>query len=132
MLRGLEKLAGEAAPAKEESRRLDPVTIGAGEVEVSLNIDLPAGYKLNAEAPQLLRFQVNGVPASHSFTAAETPRFKVNVEKDAELDLNLTLYYCEVGDQRLCMIHDARLILPLTVGEAGQTSVEAGYIVNLS
>jgi DNA-binding beta-propeller fold protein YncE len=129
MLQGLDKLAAVAVPELGESRRLDPLTVGGGEVEVRLNITLPEGYKLNAEAPQLLHLQVNGAVTSHTFGATETPQFKVNMEKDSDLSLDLTLYYCEVGDQRLCMIHNARLILPLIVKKGAETGVRASYEV---
>lgn len=118
-LTGLEQLA-PAAPLTEAApaRRLAPLTVGPGEVEIKLQIDLPPGYKLNPEAPQLLRVKANGTSTSHTFAAAETPSFKVAVDATTDLDLNLTVYYCETGDQRLCLIHDARFLLPLAV-EAG-------------
>jgi hypothetical protein len=127
MLQGLDKLAVTPPPEMGESQRLDPVTVGVGEIEVGLNIDLPQGYKLNAEAPQLLQLQINGATTSHTFKATETPHFKVNVDRDSDLNLNLTLYYCETEDQRLCMIHNARLILPLVIKEGGTMNVQASY-----
>jgi DNA-binding beta-propeller fold protein YncE len=131
MLRGLEKLAARVAPEKEESRRLDPVTVGVGEVEVRLNIDLPEGYKLNAEAPQLLQLQINGITTTHTFKATERPHFKVYVDRDSDLNLNVTLYYCEAEEQRLCMIHEARLILPLIVKDSAEGSIQVGYKASL-
>jgi hypothetical protein len=127
MLQGLEKLAAAPAPETGARLRLDPLTVGAGEVEVSLTINLPEGYKLNAEAPQLLQLQANGAATPYAFKADKTPHFKVNLDQDSDLNLNLTLYYCQTEDQRLCMIHDARLILPIIVKEGAATHVQAKY-----
>lgn len=129
MLQGLDKPAIISAPETGDVQHLDPLTVGLGEVEVRLNIDLPEGYKLNAEAPQLLQLQANGATTTHTFKATETPRFKVNLKKDSEINLNLTLYYCEVGDQRLCMIHEAHLVLPLVVTEGEKRVTQVVYAV---
>jgi hypothetical protein len=88
---------------------------------------LPEGYKLNPDAPQLLQVRANGIGTSYTFPATEPPYFKVKVAKDEDLNLNLTLYYCQTGDERLCLIHDTRLILPLILEEGAATSVQAEY-----
>jgi len=128
MLHGLEQLGLTFVPEElQEVMRLDPVRVGPGEVEVRLNIKLPPGYKLTADAAQLLKTSLNGQGMTHAFEATEMPKFPVNLESDGDLDLNLTLYYCQTSDRRLCMIHDARLILPLTVSEAGEQKVTITY-----
>ena len=132
MLRGLERLASTYDTERAtEVKRLEPLAVGVGEVEINLDIMLPKGYKLNAEAPQLLQLAMNDTSAAYTFSTTETPKFMVNVQTDTDLHLNLTLYYCETDDQRLCMIHNTDLLLPLTVTERGKTSVHVGYKIPL-
>jgi hypothetical protein len=52
------------------------------------------------------------------------PRFTLTVTEDADLDLNLTLYYCETEDQRLCMIHNAQMTLPLKMHQGSRSEVQ--------
>ncbi len=132
-LEGLEQLAWPVVPEMAgEVIQLDPLTVGPGEVTVTLNVVLPEGYKLNATAPQLLHVTVNGDSFSHTFTAAERPAFTVTAVSAAAVSLGLTLYYCETGDQRLCLIHTAQLNLPLAVVEGADRAVEARYRLDFS
>lgn len=132
ILRGLERLASMPETEKSlEAKHLDPLAVGMGEVEISLDITLPEGYKLNTKAPQLLQLTTNGTSATHTFESTEMPKFIVDVETDTNLRLNLTLYYCQTGDQRLCMIHNAHLLVSLAVAEGGETSVNAAYEISL-
>jgi len=132
MLGGLERLASTAGAEKmSEAIHLEPLTVGTGEVEIALNITLPEGYKLNTEAPQMLQLVTNSSDAHYTFGAAEPPKFTINVMKDDDLDLELTLYYCQTADQRLCMIYNTQLILPLIVNKTGEKRVEVPVQVPL-
>lgn len=127
VLHGLDRLAmpessGEAEPAA----RLEPVTVGPGRVDLTLKLDLPAGYKLNADAPHRLQANYNGVSTEHPLTAGMAT-FPLDTTTTSDLDLALTLYYCETDDQRLCFIHQAHLLLPFLVAEDGPAQVEAVY-----
>jgi hypothetical protein len=42
----------------------------------------------------------------------------------------LTVYYCEAEEERLCMIHNARLGLPFETAESGPAVVRAPYQVS--
>jgi hypothetical protein len=130
-LHGLEQLPSMSlSEAGPEAQRLDPLTVGPGEVEISLIVELLEGYKLNPDAPQMLQLQGNSVNTTHIFQANEPPHFKVDIEKDDDLNLNLTIYYCQSSDERLCLIHDARLKLPLIVKEEAKTSAQVRYRVS--
>lgn len=124
-LTGLDRLIPAKPAPAQATRRLDPLIVAPGEVEVSFMIELPEGYKLNPEAPQML--SVHG--AAQYFAAGEPLRFTLNTAKDDEVALNLTLYYCQSGDERLCFIHDTGLILPLVVKSGEENKVQARYTV---
>ena len=47
--------------------------------------------------------------------------------RSGTLNADLTLYYCEVEKASLCLIDQARLRLPLTVGTSGESSIALEY-----
>lgn len=128
-LHGLERLPLMLL-SEPKAQRLDPLTVGPGEVEISLIVELPEGYKLNPDAPQMIQLQGNNVSTTHLFQANEPAHFKVDIEMDDDLNLNLTIYYCQSSDERLCLIHDVRLRLPLIVKEEANTSAQVRYRVS--
>ena len=131
-LKGLEKLsvtsADKSRPAEE---RLNSLAAGSGRVEVELKIVLPENYKLNNEAVNRLWYADNGQRIEQPFTANDTPKITLNLDSDRELSVELTLYYCQTKDQRLCMIHNVKLLIPLTVSEAGKNKVQVEYAVSV-
>lgn len=128
-LRNLERLLPQPAEAPT-GRRLAPVTVAPGQVTLTFDVDLPPGYKLNEEAPLLLRPEQDG--DVYRFAADEAPTLRLDVESDRDLDLNLTLYYCQTADERLCMIHNEHLVLPIEVAEDGPSSVGIPYTVPIA
>jgi hypothetical protein len=48
------------------------------------------------------------------------------------LTFDLTLYYCETEAERLCLIHDARFVLPCLTAEAGPKVVRVPYRVSVT
>jgi hypothetical protein len=123
-VRGLERLPA-AAPEPGEAARLPAVTVRPGPVNFTLDLALPVGYKRNPEAPVLLR--VAG--ETHAFAAGETPAFRVDVDNAQELAVDLTVYYCEAGDARLCLIHDRRLVVPVQIAGAAEGQISLAYAV---
>ena len=131
-LYGLEKLSSSAAPARNRpEQRLAPLRVGPGQVEITLKVVLPDSYKLNDEAPHLLRYARSGANIEQPFKAEHPPKIALTLDSDRELSLDLTLYYCETMDQQLCMIHDVQLTLPLTLSETAEINVQAVYEVPL-
>ena len=123
-LRGLERLQPRRETARE-GIRLAPITVAPGRVALAFDVELPPGYKLNPEAPVTLH-EV-GSAGFHRVEAGAAPALTVDVEADRDLVLDLTLYYCQAEDERLCMIHDARLILPLVVAADGPSEARVEY-----
>lgn len=132
-LHGLAQLQASTPPARAgEPVRLAPHTVAPGQVAVTLELKLPAGYKLNADAPQTVQvFGNSAARTEYTFKAAETPAFTTTVTTDCELEVELTLYYCQTADERLCMIHNVRLALPLAISNDGREQVQALYRVAL-
>jgi hypothetical protein len=127
-LRGLERLQPvQNDEMRPPDRRYDPVPVMSGQVTFSFDIELPGGYKLNPETPLILRVSQNGVSNTHTFEAGQTPTVTLPVNSDQDLTFDLTLYYCETEAERLCLIHDARFVLPCRPAEAGPPFVRVPY-----
>lgn len=128
MLQGLAQLMKSTAPqATKDIHRLAPVTVAPGDVEITLAIVLPEGYKLNPDAPQMIQWGGTVTP----FDAVTPPTFTTPIEQDTEFDIEVTLYYCQAADQRLCFFHTSRMQLPLTVSATGERQVEIRHPIFL-
>ncbi len=126
-LRGVERLP--VAAAVVDVVRLPSKTVRAGMVRVVLEVRLPAGYKRNPDVPTLVLLRDEGQPEQLSFSARETIAWTLELTEDKELPVDLTLYYCQAQDARLCLIHDRRLLLPLHVEPDGPGEVQISYEV---
>lgn len=132
MLRGLERLQPMMSDEERQPNlRYDPLLVMPGQVTFSFDIKLPAGYKLNPEAPLTLRVSQNGAGSTHTFESEQTPTVALAVNSDQDLTFDLTLYYCETEAERLCLIHDALFVLPCRLAEAGSSVVRIPYRVSL-
>lgn len=132
MLRGLERLQPVTSDeARPPDLRFEPLLVGPGQVTFNFDIELPAGYKLNAEAPLILRLTQNNASSVHTFEPGQIPTVTLALNHDQELTFDLTFYYCETEEERLCLIHDTRFVLPCLTAEAGPEVVQVPYRVSL-
>ncbi len=132
MLRGLERLQPVSRnEARSPDLRFDPLLVMPGQVTFNFDIELPAGYKLNAEAPLMLRVIQNNASSIHTFEPGQIPTVTLAINSDQELTFDLTFYYCETEEERLCLIHDTRFVLPCLTTEAGLPVVRVPYRVTL-
>ena len=132
MLRGLERLQPVLTDeARPPDLRYDPLLVMAGQVTLYFDIELPAGYKLNSEAPLTLRVAQNGASTLYTFEPGQVPTVTLAINSDQDLTFDLTLYYCETEEERLCLIHDARFVLPCLTAGAGPPVVRVPYRVSI-
>ncbi|GAC1645344.1 MAG: thioredoxin-like domain-containing protein [Herpetosiphon sp.] len=108
--------------------RLPPTTVAPGLVSVRVRVNLPPEYKLNFAAPVTLHETGSTVPPAR--IAGTVPSITTKITADRELELDLLLFYCEAGDERLCMIHDAHLIIPVQIVPQGTRLIDISYSVN--
>jgi thiol-disulfide isomerase/thioredoxin len=128
--------AGEAYTGKVVT--LEPQTIATGEGTVELNIELPAGYKLNDRAPFSMEWQSDG--AAITLDAAEANESIIHPslpltfpitfgEGQANLTGELVIYYCEQVSQALCLIERVRLVVPVTAAAAGRNTLSITHTI---
>jgi sugar lactone lactonase YvrE len=127
-LRGMERLP-QTVPPHSLPERLAPVTLAPGRGEIQLDLRLPEGYKLNPEAPIALRL-ADGAPSQvHIFQPGESLALPVDSHQAGEVAFDLTFYYCQAEDDRLCLIHDRRLVLPVHISAEAPASARVVYRV---
>ena len=128
-MRGLENLpaARETSPSSET---LEPVDVAPGKVRLTLDVRLPAGYKHSTDAPSVIAVG-GGQPGRWLFEAGQPLEFEIEARQDGDLPLDITLYYCETEQARLCLIDDRAVMLPLRVRGDASSRVRVPYSVRL-
>jgi len=133
-LTGLERLN----PARERmggQATLEPLTLHPGAVTITFALDLPKDFNLNQTAPSTLVLDIPGEDPSdctYTFSEDHYVTFEIEIDEDTELALDLSVYYCETRDQRLCRIHNRRLILPISAKESAGKSTQITYQLKAS
>jgi DNA-binding beta-propeller fold protein YncE len=109
---------------------LDAVEAHAGLASLTLDYQLPTGYKVNDEAPSSLTIVGGGtvatLPGGAAFdlTGTELPAsipLELS-EGSATVTFDVTLIYCESVATSLCLIDRARFEVPMNVGPAGAST----------
>jgi thiol-disulfide isomerase/thioredoxin len=142
-IKGLEKLRPRARQAQFTGEVITATeqTIEPGEATLKLQLELPAGYKLNALAPSAVAV----VPAQKQIVSLKdaagenirNPKFPVSipikaVEGETTIEARYVIYYCESAKESLCYIKEAKISIPVKVKKgAGARSLSATYKLNL-
>jgi hypothetical protein len=116
------------APIRVE---LPPQTVAPGEGTLTIRVDMPDGYKLNAQAPLTASLSSDtnavGINATWASFAEVTPPLPLEVPLTfnpgaSALTGELTIYWCEAINETLCFVDDAEIIIPVTVDENATTT----------
>ncbi len=117
------------SPQGEDSLLLPPQTVAAGAGTILIDLQMPDGYKLNAQAPLTAIWPddpVAQIPPESRDLRLIAPQLPVQVPVtfapgQTDLALALTVYWCEAVNETLCFVDRATLVLPLTVAAEGDT-----------
>jgi thiol-disulfide isomerase/thioredoxin len=142
-IKGLEKLRPRKAKQfAGETIELPAQTIEPGDATLMLQLELPAGYKLNAQAPTALTIASSPDRAVNLTGGAEqvfsNPRFPVSVpvkvsQGEAVLRADFVVYYCEAVKESLCFFKEARVSIPVkAVKGSGKHILSATYKLRVS
>ena len=126
MLKGVEKFSPPAVFAGEITM-LEPVSVSAGGASLVLDYSLPAGYKVNQDAPSSV--SISGGDSVARLAAGSTGDITgTDLPVTIPIDLtegqdtvfiDVTLVYCREDAQSLCFIDRMRYEIPLTVTSSG-------------
>jgi len=142
-IKGLEKLRTRARERQFTGEVIEAAqqTIEPGDATLKLQLELPAGYKLNSLAPttvQIASAQKQTVSVKDSASEnIRNPKFPVSipikaVEGETTVEARFIIYYCEAAKESLCYIKEAKVTLPVKVKKgAGARSLTASYKLNL-
>lgn len=135
-LRDIERLR---APLRIEQQTpaitLPLATVAPGEGKVELDIQLPAGYKINDLAPSSVRWNTDGgiilpVDADRSLAGMGFPlELPATFTGDGALTADMTLIYCEATAPKVCLIEEVRLIAPFVVVDSGATRLSLRHTI---
>jgi sugar lactone lactonase YvrE len=137
----LQDAAGLLIPAGDagvEAVTLEAQRVAAGEGVVRLNVTMPNGYKFNDLAPSSVAWDGSGGDGLIAFDDGSNEQRIVRPEwplelpvtfqsGEGEVSVDLTIYYCEEEKASLCLLHNVRLQVPLTVDGAGESVLGLGY-----
>ncbi len=140
VLRGLERYVIDASDGAFPGRTitLDPVNVAPGAGSVVLEVALPAGYKVNPLAPSRFEWSVDGAVADLDPAATGSvvnPSFPLQILANfnagsGSITGDLYIVYCESEQESICLIDQARVVVPVTVGTGGST-VPVSYAIEL-
>jgi thiol-disulfide isomerase/thioredoxin len=138
-IKGLEKLRPRARQAQFTGEVLTAPaqTIEPGDATLTLELELPAGYKLNALAPSAVAIasaQKQTVSVKESASEnIRNPKFPVSIpvkaaEGETTIEVRYVIYYCESAKESLCFIKEAKVNIPVKVKKgAGARNLSATY-----
>ncbi len=90
-------------------------TLPTGEIAMIVRFTLPEGYKINPQAPSLVRLANFG---DTTLTELET-RIPITIVADqAPITGEIDLFYCEAVDENLCFIDTFRIEIAVSVDES--------------
>jgi DNA-binding beta-propeller fold protein YncE len=117
---------------------LNQVEVAPGAGNLVLKVDLPSGYKVNPLAPSRFEWKVDGGVADLAPEATGSvvnPSFPLEIPTtfnsgNGSITGDLYIVYCEAEQESICLIDQARVVVPLTVGSGGST-VPIDYSIEL-
>ncbi|MEW5987529.1 MAG: thioredoxin-like domain-containing protein [Chloroflexota bacterium] len=119
---------------------LEPQMVAAGAGAVQVEVEVPAGYKLNDLAPFAMSWQREGTAVQFDLAQANQtvvkPHFPLTfpatfTEGQATLRGDLVIYYCQTEAQALCLIEQVRLLAPVRVAAGGGETLSVTYTIPL-
>ena len=117
---------------------LEPVEVAPGAGNLVLDVSMPGGYKVNPLAPSRFEWKVSGGVADLAPDATGSivnPSFPLQISATfnagtGSITGDLYIVYCESEQESICLIDQARVVVPVTVGTGGST-VPVSYAIEL-
>lgn len=117
---------------------LAPIEVAAGPGEVVLDVRIPEGYKVNPDAPSSFIWTVAGTETVLAPDASGTrinPSFPLTFGAtfggtESTLTGDLSIVYCDVDAESICLIEQVRVSVPLQIG-GGASTVAIEHVIEL-
>jgi DNA-binding beta-propeller fold protein YncE len=132
-LKNVERLFSRGTKTSEfkgELVQIPQQEIGAGAGKIDVTVRIPPGYELNAQAPFYIGYAsadsgvVRLLPKVHEQNIQD-PKFPISIpavfgQGEANVEIDLVVYYCAEGKENLCLIKQLRLLVPVRVVTANE------------
>ena len=123
VLRGIEQYLPSADDDAYAGRIVpfDQVTVGAGGGSVTLDVTIPAGYKVNPDAPSSFEWSDSAGAATIDGSGVRIdPAFPIVfdatfIEGSTTLIGDVSVVYCDAETEAICLFEQVRVEVPLTV-----------------
>jgi len=135
LLTNLELATITAVGLSDDEVVLPPTTLAPGRVQLTVEFDLPEGYKYNTIGT--FRFEwtaddpayISAVtPALYEAQGPETPlTFDIEVAAGGGSNViygDTTVFYCLIAEEAFCLIRGVTFELPVEVAEGGESAVQ--------
>lgn len=120
--------------AGDETITIDPQTVAPGQGKITINVAMPIGYKLNAQAPFTVNWPANEIVSLPELEYRQVlPELPIEfsatfAEGETELAVDFIIYWCEAVNQTLCFVERGTVIIPVTVAaDAENANLELAY-----
>lgn len=116
--------------------RLDPQALRPGPVQISLDVILPNGYKVNPLAPSTFAWTGIGLvippEVTGTFVDPDLPVFfSADVSGSGSLAGEISLVYCEAETESICLLERFRVEVPVMAAAGGVSHVAIEHVVRL-
>jgi thiol-disulfide isomerase/thioredoxin len=116
-----------------EELSFPPQIVQAGQTTLTVNVEIPAPFKLNPGSP--LEYQVEvggGTAASGMRMPEEDGQFPIEIPlefsgDETELRVAVGLVYCKDGEDGVCLIKSLRWTVPVETGSDGDEALRIDY-----
>ena len=118
-----------------EEVRLPKRMFKRGQGQLTVNVQIPAPFKLNPGSPLEYRVEVKGDAPQHGErTSMKDGQFPVHIPlgltaNEAEVHATLSLVYCREGDEGVCVIKSFRWIVPVHVTQDGDDELLIDHVL---
>jgi len=132
--------AGRAGDAASGRLQLPSQQIATGEGSIILDILLPEGYKINDLAPYSVDWSASndrltfgsGQESEREVNPAFPKQFQISLQAgETVLSGDLVVYYCDVESDKLCLIEQLSVDIPVTIGNGGSHAIELEHTITL-
>ncbi|MGZ5383332.1 MAG: thioredoxin-like domain-containing protein [Acidimicrobiia bacterium] len=140
VITGLERYVIEADDGAFLGRTvtLERVDVAPGAGRLLLDVAVPSGYKVNPLAPSRFEWKIDGGVAELAPDAVGSivnPSFPLEIPAtftsgNGSITGDLYIVYCESEQESICLIDQARVVVPVTVGSGG-TTVAIPYAIEV-
>ncbi len=135
---GLERFVAQPGSAAYRGSviTLPEVMVAPGTAQVELDVDLPEGYKINPDAPSSFEWTAEGITVPESANGSvidpSFPRsFEVEAISGGDLVGDLSLVYCDIEAESVCLFEQVRVVVPVTVAAGAGSEISIRHTIVL-